>query len=545
MKNHSNRHAMRIVTIVVLSVLSASVFLPAEEWPINSSSASTSLPGWEASKGVDNNPGTVWSSSAHTGANSPEWFSFGFGAYHDVNYIKLIPRSIAPDKLAIGFPVTFTIHCATLANQGTATPWGEAVRIVHSMPRPYAPEVILRLPKTAGNCYGILISASVLGQGSVSAQYIAQMVEFKAGFTAPGVWQRDSVPLLTNFQNMYQPCVVDVGVQPGNDYRHRMWFFGWAADDTNTDYPGQDAVYHARSKDLQNWEVLKKDDTWDTTMSPRVPDSSPRGWTANWKAVLFADTTRWYDSGHNGDPSVVYKNGTYYIAYSATSERFPQPVAGYPSQRVLCVMGATSIDGIHWTKIPYPLLIRAGDDAAPVPEPDRIGDFHRPCLVWDNGRWKMWFDYWVPSKGICLGYAENTGDFAQMGGFVIQHAPAQPLLVNWVNPDIVKVGNKYIGFGDPTGYPAPAGSPSWMKRQLCEMESDDGIHWRRLGFILPDADASACHVPQALLATEGDSQWLYLFYATQIGYRNSADPADPTTYDYRYDRIRAMRRSVP
>lgn len=343
----------------------------------------------------------------------------------------------------------------------------------------------------------------------------------------PPAWQRDPAPLLTNFNNMYQPCVVEVV----GEWRYRMWFFGWATEIGNPEYPGVDAIYHARSKDLKNWEVLTKDGGWDATMDPKL-----------WQSVLFA-SERWYDNCHNGDPSVVFKDGKYFMAYSTSGEPFKMPVLGYPNGMVLAVMGAMSDDGIHWTKTAEPLLIRPGDSAAPAPEADRIGDFNRPSLMWDNDRWKLWFDYWIPGKGNCLGYAENTGDFASPGGFKIQHDLKQSLMDNWVNPEIIKVGNKYLGFGDPVGYPVKpdvaAGGRSWMSRQLCAMESDDGIHWRRLGFIAPDADADACHVPQALLTTIAGQQWLYLFYATQIGSRKQDGK-----YHYQYDRIRAMRRPV-
>lgn len=344
---------------------------------------------------------------------------------------------------------------------------------------------------------------------------------------APDGWQRDPEPLLTNFNNMYQPCVVEVG----GEWRYRMWFFGWSTATANPGLPGADAIFHARSKDLKHWEVYAKDGGWDATMSPEL-----------WQSVLFA-SDRWYDCNHNGDPSVVFKDGKYFIAYSACGDRFAQPVDGYANGEVLDVMGATSDDGIHWQKTAEPLLIRPGDSSAPAPEPDRIGDFNRPCLKWDNDRWRLWFDYWIPGKGNCLGYAENTGDFASPGGFKIQHDLRQSLMDNWVNPEIIKVGNKYLGFGDPTGYPVKPGiaaaGRSWTRRQLCAMESDDGIHWRRLGFIAPDTDADACHVPQALLTTIDGQQWLYLFYATQIGSRKQDDK-----YHYQYDRIRAMRRPV-
>ena len=67
-------------------------------------------------------------------------------------------------------------------------------------------------------------------------------------------------------------------------------------------------------------------------------------------------------------------------------------VAGYPSTRVQCLMRAISEDGIHWRKTDQPLLIRAEDSTTPDPEPDRIGDFHRPSLLWQDGKYHHQYD---------------------------------------------------------------------------------------------------------------------------------------------------------
>ncbi|TSA31584.1 MAG: hypothetical protein D4R65_10960 [Verrucomicrobiaceae bacterium] len=340
-------------------------------------------------------------------------------------------------------------------------------------------------------------------------------------------WQRETTPLLSGFVNMYNPCVVETG----GEWRYRMWFFGWSARHANQGMGwGCDAIFHARSRDLKTWEVWSGDDQWDSTMNPE-----------RWRPVLHA-SERWYDNWHNGDPSVVVENGRFYMAYSATSK----PIAktpGYPSDMVLCVMGATSDDGIHWEKTSQPLLIRGEDTAAPRPEPDRIGDFQRPCLRREGGVWKLWFDYWVPGKGVCLGLAENSGGFSDVNGFTLKHDPAEPLLANWPNPEIVRVGSRWHSFADPAGYPMPQDTPPdaapWIGRQLREAVSDDGIRWSQLDFIKPDTDAPACHVPQALVTELDGSTWLYLFYATQTGRR----PGDGR-YHYEYERIRAMRRAV-
>jgi len=335
-------------------------------------------------------------------------------------------------------------------------------------------------------------------------------------------WQRDQRSLLTKFNNMYNPCVVETG----GEYRFRMWFFGWATEMTNPDVPGCDAIYHARSKDLGTWEVYCKGGSWDTTMTP-----------LKWSPVLHA-SERWYEAWHVGDPSVVFKDGKFYMAYSATSEHFSER-AGYPSTMVQCIMGAVSKDGIHWEKTKQPLLIRKGDSPDPKPEPDRIGDFHRPCLRWEDNRWKLWFDYWLPGSGACMGFAENERAFTLRNGFKVQHDLKQPLLKDWPNPEIVRVGGTYYSFSDAPHYPIELGESRWKGRQLREAVSSDGLSWKKLDFIAPDDDADACHVPQALAVEMDGKEWLYLFYATQIG-----SSKNDGQYHYQYDRIRAMRRPI-
>jgi hypothetical protein len=54
-------------------------------------------------------------------------------------------------------------------------------------------------------------------------------------------YERFDGDLISGFYNMYQPDVVEV---PGADYRYRMWFFGWAADASNS--PGMSRAPGAR-----------------------------------------------------------------------------------------------------------------------------------------------------------------------------------------------------------------------------------------------------------------------------------------------------------
>ena len=124
---------------------------------------------------------------------------------------------------------------------------------------------------------------------------------FLLGEASEGQWQRAQVNLLTNFNNMYNPCVIETG----GEYRYRMWFFGWAENQSNKNIPGSDAIFHARSRDLKSWEVYSRENTWDKTLDPK-----------KWVPVVHAGD-RWYEAWHVGDPSVVMRDGRYYMALYA------------------------------------------------------------------------------------------------------------------------------------------------------------------------------------------------------------------------------------
>jgi hypothetical protein len=336
-------------------------------------------------------------------------------------------------------------------------------------------------------------------------------------------WQRFGGDLVRGFYNMYQPCVVEV---PGSEYPYRMWFFGWAAGESNPDVPGSDAIFHARSRDLEHWEIYAGEGGWDPGMSPE-----------HWRPVVTASDT-YHDSCHNGDPSVVYRDGRFYMAYSASSPPGHREGPDLGEAVMLCsIMGATSDDGIHWTKTAQPLLIESEAAQAAHDISDHHVNFLRPSLHWQDGRWRMWFDY-LPRglRSVSMGCAENTDAFDAPGGFRPVHDLDRPLIISWVNPDVVRHEGRYYAFGDPPGFPGRTG---WQARAVCEAVSDNGMDWRVVGFITPDADAAACHVPQALVAERDGLPWLFLFYATQRGGTETFG-----VYDFRYDRIRARRRPL-
>ncbi|MHB1458011.1 MAG: hypothetical protein ACYC0V_13970 [Armatimonadota bacterium] len=335
-------------------------------------------------------------------------------------------------------------------------------------------------------------------------------------------WHKSGKNILYSFCNMYNPHVV---YEPKSDYPYKIWFFGWANTDGNPGYSGCDAIFHARGKSLDKWEVYSKDGKWDTTMTP-----------SKWAPVITAQD-KVYDSWHNGDPSVVRRNGRYYMAYSSTgySNSKDHPDGPRPTDLyIYSVMGATSNDGIHWTKTPAPILMNApdlkqtpgGETTVPM-----HGMYHRPSLMFEKGKWKCWFDYWTES-GISMGYAECPADkFMDPAAWKIIRAGGDPLLKEWPNPDVVKVGSKYYSYADPGGY-KPDG---WPSRHIAEAVSNDGINWTVNGHIPPESDTPATQVPEAFVSKENGRYKITVFYGCQIG-------GEP--YDYRYDRIRSMWRWV-
>ncbi len=356
-------------------------------------------------------------------------------------------------------------------------------------------------------------------------------------------WQRNQKPVLKGFLHAYQPCVVET---KDKEYPYMMWFFGWIEDICNPGYTGCDAIYVARSKDLDTWEVYCKDSTWD------VHEKNEK-----WQPVIHGDPDlklKFFDSYHCGDPSVVLKDGIFYMAYSATSDVFNK-TEGYPYSIICCIMGATSQDGIHWRKSEKPLLIAAEDLIfPPKPSPERIGDFHRPSLLWNEkkSKWDMYFDYYHPAiEGFPVSLAENTGDFLR-GKFEIVNPLDDPLLTNWPNPDMVCFDSVYYSFSDGRGYSAtaPQGKvPSgWQSRQIMIARSRDGLEWEKLYTIPPDSGIDANQIPQALVCKRDGKLWLYVFYATQVGWRdNGIDYKlfnEGEEYNWFYDEIRYMRQEI-
>jgi hypothetical protein len=276
--------------------------------------------------------------------------------------------------------------------------------------------------------------------------------------------------LVSNMYNAYQPEIVYIGEYTSNSnlntiskngqYKYIMYFFGWSCSQTNNitqecpngyandDYlKGADSIFLARAKDLSGpWEVYSNDGTndyWDTNMEPKY-----------WKIILGTTNGSKYDTWHVGDPSVVYHNGVFYMAYSAcglmTKEVPHLSITGdyYEGENIdlnykgpSAIGGAWSNDGINWIKLgqqgyiwtigdahhnwtdthgsPTPLLIWEDEDdywqkyynsylSHQTYTKPFHGGYQRPHLIFEDNKWKIWFDF----QENKIGYAESkTSDF--------------------------------------------------------------------------------------------------------------------------------------
>lgn len=340
------------------------------------------------------------------------------------------------------------------------------------------------------------------------------------------IWQKSGKNILQGFKNMYNFHLI---YDPeSKDYPYKAWFFGWALEDCNRNlrgFSGCDAIFTARSQSLEGpWEVYCGEGMWDKIGDPK-----------NWKPI-FSPLGTYFDEWHNGDPSVIKVGGKYYMAYSATGhdkDRVPEGASGDTDGDFYCIMGAVSTDGINWERSKVPILVYEEEYGKREKDGDVVlfGTYHRPSIMYEDGKFKMWFDYWTP-WGICMGYAENEGDFLNAEDWKLIKYGRNPCLKEFPNPDVVKVKDVYYAFSDAGGYELH----EWRGRKITEAVSLDGLNWKILGYVQPDNDTPAIHVPEAIVLTEDGKIWLYVFYGCQVGGERD--------YDFRYNRIRVMKREV-
>ena len=355
-------------------------------------------------------------------------------------------------------------------------------------------------------------------------------------------WHRSGT-LLDGFYSMYQPEVIYVPEREGN-YPYLMWFFAWAYTQENDPcgdycgYPGGDAIFHARAQSLDGpWEVYSVKDGvyfWDSRREPRY-----------WYPVLVCDD-KWYDSWHVGDPSIVYMDGVFYMAYSSMGcdeDGIPYHKPGDTDGNASCIMGATSRDGIHWERTEAPIIVWEHEKGFNERENKSgyMGGHQRPSLMYEDGKWKLWYDY----RESWIGYAECEGDFRCPGDWHELRCGNDPLLHS-VDFDVIRIGDIYYAWGDPyvswagikdERIPFHADDPGrWSCRQIVEYQSRDGINWYPSGYFLPDEGYDAIQIPQAFIDRKRGR--ICVFYATQRGKREGE------TYDWRWDSLRYRWRAL-
>lgn len=485
--------------------------------------SSSDNPSFPAGNGIDGSAATMYSSNAQPTKNTVTTYNIdlgnavGTGTYNKIDRIRIKPRSDSK-----GFPVSFSFESSNDAISWTQIP-GQSYTNFPTPPTGGA-DVVFAFSKYVKAEY---IRINVTELGTDGSNWVLQFTEFYAdthnsldwGSNVTGTWINNQTDLLYNFTNLYNARVV---YNAGDaNYPYKMWIFGYA------DTYANDRIYAARAASINGpWQVYMGNGQWDTTMDK-----------TKWVPVLCAGNQR-FDNTHNGDPSVVLLNGTYYMAFSSVGiETRTDPDGQQRTYIINCIMGATSTDGINWTKSSQPILIwdreyTEGWDAS-KPVPPSYGGYHRPSLMYDDGKWKMWFDYYYPGTFLSTGYAENTVDFMSAANWSVIRKDNNPVIRNWVNPSIVKSGSTYYAFSDPEGFNNVLGP----HRQIVMQTSTDGLNWTLSGYLRPENGYEGCHVPEAYIQNENGTNYLYLFYSRQP---ESYNPYDPT-----YKSVRYLKKSIP
>jgi hypothetical protein len=299
-----------------------------------------------------------------------------------------------------------------------------------------------------------------------------------------------------------------------NDYPYKGWFFGWVKNQCNEGYAGCDAIYAAKSKSLTGPWLIYSGKNSDGSQKWTNDDSLEQ-----WVPVISGGINN-YDNWHNGDPSVVRYKDTYYMAYSATGfnkDGIPFGHLDDTDSDISVIMGAISIDGLEWIKSEEPILIYEPQwGQSPINKGDymhELGSYHRPSLMVEDGKFKIWFDGYVKNSFDML-YGENNSNFMDNNDWKIIRGMDNQALISFPNPDIVKVEDLYLGFGDPSHPQAP--EKGWGSRKITIAVSLNGKDWKSIGYIEGDDGWQGNMVPEALVEKDGSNYVIYLSYGTMI-----------------------------
>lgn len=310
--------------------------------------------------------------------------------------------------------------------------------------------------------------------------------------------------------NVYNPNVLKV--DGDSQYPFRMYFFGWAKEPCNTHlayHPEHklaqkknenwcDSIFVARSKYITGpWQVLEEGNIFGNNLQ------NPE----RWKPILNSNgRDKVWDYHHTGDPSVIQVNGTYFMAYSVTGHDLDKK-SEWSSEDTdgdfAAVAGAYSLDGVNWIKLRQPLIV-SEKEAGFAPKNhsrEQWTNVHlaRPTLMYDEGKFKLWYDYWFESFPA-MGYAEleapPTLDAFSQSQWTIKQGNGKPAIRNWTNPTVVKTPNGYFSYSDSLLGEYDSNNP-WDVRKLHEAYSTDGMNWVINGHI-PHLSNCMGHAPETL-----------------------------------------------
>lgn len=303
------------------------------------------------------------------------------------------------------------------------------------------------------------------------------------------------IPILTGFGNMYNGKIIE---DPADkQFPYKIWFFGWSFTDCNRHVTniGCDAIFFGKSKNLFDWQIFAGKDLIGRSLF--VSKDQVKRWMP-----VFTARDKFFDQWHNGDPSVQKIGDLYYMVYSITGSDIDGIQEGHSGDKdkdISAIGGAVSKNGVDWIRSERPIMISRNDIGTDDPQSD--GLYHRPSLLIESGKVRMWFDYWTDVGGLSMGMAELdftgslTPDKFLNNQWVIKQGKDHPAIKNFPNPSVVKLGDKYYAYADPVGY-----SMGWMGRQTVEAVSQDGLNWKINGYLNPqltNIDCADYQVPEA------------------------------------------------
>jgi hypothetical protein len=91
---------------------------------------------------------------------------------------------------------------------------------------------------------------------------------------------------------------------------------------------------------------------------------------------------------------------------------------------------------------------------------------------------------------------------------------AKPALKNFPNPDVVKIEELYLGFGDPVHPEAP--EKGWGSRKITWAVSLNGQDWKPVGYMETDDGWQGIMVPEVIVNEEKGNYVVNLTYGTMI-----------------------------